>query len=141
MSPFPKRTEKKVQKLWATSVSAKGGLGAGKWQSKDPLVGDVANAIDDAMPGKVTDVNKIIKDTSGQIITDLDIELDNIVIQVKSGGGKGLTTQLKNTASATGKETIGYVPDAKPSIIKGAETNGFKVFTNLEDLINYLKGK
>jgi len=110
------------------------------WSSKDPLVGDVANAIDDTIPGKVSDVNRVIRDSDGRIITDLDIELDNAVIQVKSGGGKGLTTQLINTANATGKEAIGYVPDAKPSIIKGAEANGFKVFTNLNELINYLKG-
>lgn len=99
----------------------------------------MANAIDDAIPGKVSNVNKVIRDSTGRIITDLDIELDNAVIQVKSGGGKGLTTQLKNTASATGKEAIGYVPDAKPSIIKGAEANGFKVFTDLNDLLGYLK--
>lgn len=114
--------------------------GAGKWTSSDPLVGDVATAIDDAIPGMVQDVNKIIRDSSGRIVTDLDIELNDVVIQVKSGGGKGLTTQLENTASATGKITVGYVPDAKPSIIKGAEAKGFQVFTDLDELINYLKG-
>lgn len=36
-----------------------------KWKSKDPLVSDIAKAI-----------------FSGQIIKDLDIELDNVVIQV-----------------------------------------------------------
>ena len=71
----------------------------------------------------------------------MDIEPDNAVIQVKSGGGKGLTRQLKNTSTVTMKEVIAYVPDAKPSIIKAALENGHKIFTNVDDLINYLKGK
>ncbi|GHU61376.1 hypothetical protein FACS189418_0930 [Clostridia bacterium] len=44
--------------------------------SSDPLVGDLATAIDKAVPGKVVDVNRIIKDSSGRILTDLDIELE-----------------------------------------------------------------
>ena len=111
------------------------------WESTDPLVGDLANSIDDAMPGKVIDVNKVVKNTDGRIVTDFDIELDNAVIQVKSGGGKGLTTQLKNTSSVTTKEVVAYVPDAKPSIIKSVLENDYKIFTDIEDLINYLKGK
>ncbi len=126
----------------ATNIEEKSGTlnSHFKWKSKDPLVGDVANAIDDAIPGKVSDVNKVIRDPSGRTITDLDIELDDVVIQVKSGGGKGLTTQLETTAKAIGKEVIGYVPNVKPSILKGASAKGFKVFTKLDDMINYLKG-
>jgi len=71
----------------------------------------------------------------------LDIEPDNAVIQVKSGGGKGLTRQLKNTSTITMKEVIVYVPDAKPSIIKAALENGYNFFTNVSDLINYSKWK
>lgn len=107
--------------------------------SSDPLVGDLATAIDKAIPGKVVDVNRIIKDPSGRILTDLDIELDNIIIQVKSGGGKGLTTQLENTAKATGKTVIGYGPDIKSSVLKGAQQKGYEVFTNLDDLLKYIQ--
>lgn len=84
-------------------------------------MGDISNAIDDAIPGKVSNVNKMIRDSSGRIITDLDIELDHVVIQVKSGGGKGLTRQLERTAYVTGKEVIGYCPDVKPSVLKGGK--------------------
>ena len=108
--------------------------------SSDPLVGDLATAIDKAIPGKVVDVNRIIKDPSGRILIDLDIELDNIIIQVKSGGGKGLTTQLENTANATGKTVIGYGPDIKSSVLKGAQQKGYEVFTNLDDLLKYIQG-
>jgi hypothetical protein len=108
--------------------------------SSDSLVGDLATAIDKAIPGKVVDVNRIIKDSKGRILTDLDIELDKIVIQVKSGGEKGLTTQLTNTANATDKIVIGYGPDIKSSAIKGAQQEGFKVFTNQDDLLKYIRG-
>ena len=43
----------------------------------------------------------------GRILTDYDIELDNFIIQVKSGTAKGLTTQIQNTAASTGKTVIG----------------------------------
>ncbi|MDD3393475.1 MAG: hypothetical protein PHG19_02375 [Anaerotignum sp.] len=49
-----------------------------------------------------------------------------------------MITQLKNTASATGKTGIGYGPDIKTSVIKGAQEKGYEVFTNQEDLLNYI---
>ena len=109
--------------------------------SKDPLVGELATDIDSKYPGKVVDVNKLVKDpTTGKTITDFDIETDNAVIQVKSGGGKGLTTQMKNTSTATSKEVIAYGPNLKPSVIKSVEVAGYKVFTTKEKLIDYLGG-
>lgn len=110
--------------------------------SKDPLVGNLATNIDATHPGKVVAVNKIVKDpTTGKTITDFDIETDNAVIQVKSGGGKGLATQMKNTSTATSKEVIAYGPKLKPSVIKSVEAAGYKVFTTEKKLINYLGGK
>jgi len=53
--------------------------------------------------------------TEGTILTDFDIELDNIVIQVKSGSGKGLTSQMIETATGTQKLVIRYTPDLNPS--------------------------
>ena len=109
--------------------------------SKDPLVGNLATNIDAIHPGKVVAVNKIVKDpTTGKTITDFDIETDNAVIQVKSGGGKGLTTQMKNTSTATSKEVIAYGPKLKPSVIKSVEAAGYKIFTTEEELIDYLGG-
>ena len=108
--------------------------------SKDPLVGDVATAIDNAVPGKVVDVNQIVYRADGTILTDYDIVLDNMIIQVKSGGGKGLTKQLIASAQSSGKTAVGYVPDIKPSVYKEATRNGYNVFTDLESLIEYIKG-
>lgn len=109
--------------------------------SKDPLVGPLATNIDSEYPGMVEDVNRIVKDPiSGNPITDFDIETDKAVIQVKSGGGKGLTTQMKNTSTATTKTVIAYGPKLKQSVIKSVEAEGFKVFTSEKDLIDFLGG-
>jgi len=108
--------------------------------SNDPLVGDVATAIDNAVPGKVIDVNQIAYRADGTILTDYDIVLDNMIIQVKSGGAKGLTKQLIASSQSSGKIAIGYAPDIKPSVFKEATRNGYNVFTDLESLLEYIKG-
>ena len=102
------------------SCAAKGRV----FKSSDPLVGDLATKIDAAYPGHVVGVNVPIRDAAGRLVTDADILLKNGVVQVKSGGGKGLTSQLQRTEQATGLPTIGYGPDLKPSILRGcAATN------------------
>jgi len=89
------------------------------FKSSDPLVGELATKIDAAYPGHVVGVNVPIRDAAGKLVTDADILLKNGVVQVKSGGGKGLTSQLERTEKATGLPTIGYGPDLKPSVLKG----------------------
>ena len=63
-------------------------VGSRIFTSKDPLVGELATQIEKEVPGKVIAVNKKVYRDDGSVLTDLDIELDNIVIQVKSGGEK-----------------------------------------------------
>ena len=110
------------------------------FKSTDPYLADTANAIESIFPGRVTAINKIVKDANNKIITDYDIELDTVIIQVKSGSAKGLTTQIKNTAQSTGKTVIGYVPNLNSSsaVVKGVKREGYECFTSLEDLLNYL---
>lgn len=92
--------------------------------SQDKHVADLANKIEDAYPGHVLGVNVPVKNADGNLVTDLDILLQNGVIQVKSGGGKGMTSQLQVTERATGLPAIGYGPDLKTSILKStASTN------------------
>ena len=83
---------------------------------------------------------KIIKGSDGKIITDLDIDLDDIVIQVKSGSAKGLTAQMLRTAKATGKTVISYTPDIAQSaaVLRNVRQNGFQTFTDMEELLKYL---
>lgn len=111
------------------------------WTSTDKYVGETANAIEAKYPGKVVDVNKKVYRADGTPLTDYDIELDNAIIQVKQGGGKGATKQAINTASSTSKEVIIYLPDQNSgaAVVKGLQNEGFKVFTNQQDLMNYLK--
>jgi hypothetical protein len=92
--------------------------------SSDPLVADLANKIEAAYPGHVVGVNVPIRNAAGQIVTDADILLNNAVIQVKSGGGKGLTSQVLRTEQASGLPTIGFGPTLKPSVIKSIQRAG-----------------
>jgi hypothetical protein len=110
------------------------------WTSADKYVGETANAIEAKYPGKVVDINKITHRPDGTILTDFDIELNNTVIQVKAGTAKGLTSQITKTATGTAKEVIGYAPNLNPSsaLVKNANKQGIKVFTSLDDLLNYL---
>ena len=107
--------------------------------SKDPLVGELATEIEKNMPGRVKSVNKDIYRDDGSLWTDLDIELDSIVIQVKAGGGNRLLKQLIASQESTGKISVGYGPKLKPYIIKSVEAQGFKVFTKIEDLLMFIQ--
>ncbi|RXE57608.1 RHS repeat-associated core domain-containing protein, partial [Acetivibrio mesophilus] len=111
------------------------------WTSPDKYVGETANAIEARYPSKVVDVNKIAYRPDGTILTDFDIELDNTIIQVKAGTAKGLTSQIIKTTAGTTKEVIGFAPELNPSsaLVKNASKQGIKVFTSLEDLLEYLK--
>ncbi|MPX19655.1 hypothetical protein CPI31_08885 [Moraxella catarrhalis] len=82
---------------------------------------DVANAIERAYPGLVKDANVPMRRVDNSLIMDADILLNNgIIIQVKSSGGKGLTSRISRTETGTGLKTIGYGPDLKSSIIQNS---------------------
>lgn len=49
-----------------------------------------------------------------------------------------MTKQLVESANYTGKIAIGYVPNIKPSVLKEANENGFQVFRNTDDLIEFI---
>lgn len=108
------------------------------FESKDPLVGELATKIDQEFPGSVTGVNTPVYRPDGTPLTDLDIELKDVVIQVKSGGGNGLLKQLINSAEATKKIAIAYAPKIKPSVLNNVTNSGFQVFTNIEALLEFI---
>ena len=72
---------------------------------------------------------------AGRIVTDADILLQNAVIQVKSGSGKGLTTQLLNTQSTTNLPVFGYGPQLGGSVFRGIQANGGLVTRDAQLLI------
>jgi hypothetical protein len=104
--------------------------------STDPLVGDLATKIDAAYPGHVVGVNVPITDATGRVVTDADILLRNAIIQVKSGPGKGLTTQLLNTQAATNLPVIGYGPQLGGSLVRGIQAAGGLVTQDEQLLID-----
>jgi len=112
--------------------------------SNDPIVGETATLIEKAVPGAVKNVNVPITNSKIGMSSDADIMLKNgDVIEVKSGGGKGATTQVANQSKIIGNsgEVIVYGPDLKPSVIMGLKNAGTRVFTKLGDLIFYIESK
>jgi len=112
--------------------------------STDPIVGQTATTIDQVLPGAVKNVNVPIRNNNVGLSSDADIMLKNgDVIEVKSGGGKGATTQVANQTKIIGNsgELIVYGPDLKQSVIKGIQNSGTKVFVSLDDLLNYIRSK
>lgn len=88
------------------------------FESKDPLVGEVATQIEQEFPGSVNEVNRIVHRPDGTIHTDFDKEFINIVLHVKSKGGKGLARQLISSSNYNNKIDINYAPKVKPSMAK-----------------------
>jgi len=73
------------------------------------------------------------------LVTDIDIELKNANIQVKSGPGKKLAKQLRRTEEATGTPTIGYGPDLGKHVVKDIGESGGLVTTDKETLMEVIK--
>jgi hypothetical protein len=105
------------------------------FSSKDPLVADLANAIERAYPGHVVGVNVPLSKVTGELATDADILLHNAVIQVKSGGGKGLTSQMARTQPATKLPVIGYGPDLGGTLVQNINKSGGLVTRDSQFLI------
>jgi hypothetical protein len=121
-----------------------GTLGPKVFTSSDPMVGEVATTIEQALPGTVQGVNVPIQNADLGLSSDADIMLANgDVIEVKSGGGKGATTQVANQVQIVGDsgEVMVYGPNLKPSVVNGISNSGTQVFSNTNDLINYIKSK
>ncbi|NGY65169.1 hypothetical protein G7043_40320 [Lentzea sp. NEAU-D13] len=139
--PAPDRAAGEKPGAAASSPSAGDGTSTPKWSSDDPLVGDLANAIDDESPGMVTGVNVPAYRPNGTLATDFDIETTNAVIQVKAGSGRGALTQANNTRAVTGKPVIIYGPNLGWKMRQNLTDAGFEVVTSKEQLLGILKGK
>jgi len=107
--------------------------------SQEPLVGVLANEIESRYLGHVVAVNKEVTTPDGNVVTELDIETQNSVIQVKSGGGKGLAKQIQRTQKVTDKPVIGYGPNLKPSVLRQIQREGNLVTTELDVLLDVIR--
>jgi hypothetical protein len=72
-------------------------------------------------------------------LTDLDIETDTTVIQVKSGRIRGLSTQLIQSKTVTSKPVVAYAPRMDDHDLADYERRGFVVFRDLPHLLGYLE--
>jgi hypothetical protein len=111
---------------------------ASKWTSKDPLVADIANQIDELYPGLVQKVNEPLFDAAGKLVTDADILLKNAILQIKSGGGKKLANQVLRTESVTDLPVIAFGPTLKGSVVKQLQKQGSLVTRSLKDLLEII---
>jgi RHS repeat-associated protein len=109
------------------------------WTSDSPYVADMANAIEQRFPGKIKSLERLIYKPDGGKMTDLDIEFDDLIIQVKSGVCSGLITQM-NKSATTGKTVISLTPDIPQNsrILKDVRTAGYETFTTFNEVLNYL---
>lgn len=106
------------------------------FSSSDPLVGDLANSIDNSFGrGTVKDVESAFSSAAGK--GDVDISLGNANIEVKSGGKMKLTQSLKNAdhAKSQGKKYFLYMPKATSAQIKEAAGKGITVYNNQNELM------
>jgi len=110
-----------------------------RFVSEDPIVADLSNKIEDRYPGHVIGVNRRIRDTRGRIVTEIDIELQNANIQVKSGGGKGLTRQVISTQAVSAKPTIAFGPNLGIHVQTSVEKQGALVTTDENLLLEVIK--
>lgn len=108
------------------------------FRSADPHVGALANQIERALPGRVVDVNNLVPMANG-LKREIDIDLGNIVVQVKSGNARKLTGQLLKTAATTGRTTIGYAPDIGDAAWRNAAGQGVIIARNPTELIAIIK--
>jgi hypothetical protein len=80
-------------------------------------------------------VNVPLYDAAGNLLTDADIQLQNAIIQVKSGGSaQGLFRQLQRSEAATGLLGIGFGPNLPANSLRTLSQQGGLV-TDDEDLL------
>jgi hypothetical protein len=58
----------------------------------------------------VVGVNRMVRMGNG-LSREIDVDLGDVVVQVKSGNARGITGQMQRTSTTTGKRVMGYAPD------------------------------
>ena len=118
------------------AVTARGGVGR-VFSSADPYVADAANAIEVAMPGRVLAVNTQVRMISG-LTREVDVNLGNVLVQVKGGNARGLAGQIARTQVTTDRIVIGYAPDMPAAAWEDAARNGVAIARTPSELIAIL---
>jgi hypothetical protein len=106
--------------------------------SADAHVAGAANAIEAALPGRVVGVNGQRLMSNG-LSREVDIDLGNILVQVKSGNARGLTGQIQRTEASTGVRTIGYAPHISDAAWGNAARQGIPILRSPDELLAYIR--
>jgi hypothetical protein len=108
--------------------------------SNDPLVGETVSKIQKDGGQKINGVNTK-KETNGRITNEIDIETDDAVIEVKSGGTKHHFNQFarqKAYADKQHKRYIIYGPNLRGGVLKELRKRGYDVATSYDELLKLL---
>ncbi|WP_375430763.1 DUF6531 domain-containing protein [uncultured Friedmanniella sp.] len=115
------------------SLTSQGGSGK-PFTSSDPHVADAANAIERALPGRVRSVNSNVA-MKNLHSREVDIDLGDLGVQVKSGNARGLTGQMQKTRATTDLTVIGYAPDMPRGAWFNAASQGLPIARDTDELI------
>jgi hypothetical protein len=100
----------------------------------DKMEAQVARLFQDRVVG----FQKIIDSASGERLSEIDVELDNAIIEVTGGVGRGKLDQLSRLMSPAinplGKQVIIYGPNITPGRVQNLTDAGAKVAQSLFDL-------
>jgi hypothetical protein len=112
-----------------------------KRPNQDTFTAEAANKIEEAMPGSVKEIERVIYRPNGTEATDLDIELEHHVIEAFKGGGGKTTHVLERTIPNSGGREVILLGKGKisPHMEKELASNGVRSFDNIKELIEYLK--
>lgn len=112
--------------------------GARVFASTDAHVASAANSIEADLPGRVVGVNTQRAMSNG-LTREVDIDLGDLLVQVKSGSARGLTGQIARTQASTGTRTIGYAPDISDAAWRNAAQRGIPILRSPSELLAYVR--
>jgi hypothetical protein len=76
---------------------------------------------------------------SNGLTREVDIDLGNLLVQVKSGNARGLTGQILRTEASTGTRTIGYAPGISDAAWGNAARQGIPILRSPDELLAYVR--
>lgn len=108
------------------------------WTSKDPLVGELATWLSAQHPDLVRGVNAWLPTYHGKL-HEVDIDLGEIVVEVKTGPARKAGPQLEVIANNTGRRPILFAPDIPTPARMTVLSKGFAVARTNEELLDIIK--
>lgn len=101
-------------------------------------MGELATRLDALRPGWVRDVNNNIRMHDGNL-REVDIDLGDVVVQVKSENARGLIGQMNATRATTDRIPVGYAPTIRHGALAEAGRQGLLIARTPEELITMIE--